>query len=114
MNIANEKLDKIKSIMTVDMNYFSTTEQAVVRNEYITKVLLDVDIDDQERELLNKNANKNERKLLTPVQELVRQYEMLPCTYQNNQLLRTFLALMVNNRHVDIEDAFKSAFPEYH
>lgn len=111
---AQNKLEKITSIMKLDLQHLNTSEQAIVKNEYIVKILLGVEIDDQEKKELNRNGKKNERKISTPIQELIRQYEMVPCTTENNDLLRTFLALMLNGRQIDITDAFRRTFPEYH
>lgn len=109
-----QMLNKIKSIMLNKDNKLNSYDQAVVKNEDVVKVLLGIDFSSDDHKVVFSSEAISDRKLSTPIQDLLSQMNVLKSTELNTGLLRTVYAIMLNGRTADLYHALKTNFPEYH
>ncbi|MFC4213478.1 hypothetical protein ACFOWA_19955 [Pedobacter lithocola] len=108
-----DMLCKIRNILLNPNDHFNHFDRSVVQNEEITKVFLGIDL--TEREIARFYYPKRmEERLSTPIQELVKQMDMLPATERHRSILRNVYAILLNGRSKDLNEVLIKNFPEYY
>lgn len=107
-----EMLSKIRSILIKEYEHFNDYDIPAIKLEEITKVFLGIDKSDREKTKFYYPDRIKER-ISTPVQDLIKQSDMIPGTDRNKCILRSVLALLLNNRGAELMPVLTNKFPEY-
>ncbi|GEM_PF-4667622 len=107
-----EMLSKIRGILIKEYEHFNDYDIPAIKLEEITKVFLGIDKSDREKTKFYYPDRIKER-ISTPIQDLVAQSNMIPGTDRNKCILRSVLALLLNNRGAELMPVLTNKFPEY-
>jgi len=105
-------LSKIRGILIKEYEHFNDYDIPAIKLEEITKVFLGIDKSDREKTKFYYPDRIKER-ISTPIQDLVAQSNMIPGTDRNKCILRSVLALLLNNRGAELMPVLTNKFPEY-
>jgi hypothetical protein len=107
-----EMLSKIRSILIKEYEHFNDYDIPAIKLEEIIKVFLGIEKSDREKTKFYYPDKITER-ISTPIQELIKQSDIIPGTDRNKCILRSVLALLLNNRGAELMPALTNKFPEY-
>jgi hypothetical protein len=107
-----EMLTKIRSIIMKEYEHFNDYDIPAIKLEEITKVFLGIEKSDREKTKFYYPDRIKER-ISTPIQDLVKQSDMIPGTDRNKCILRSVFALLLNNRGAELMPILTNKFPEY-
>lgn len=107
-----EMLNKIRSILMEEYEHFNEFDIPAIKLEEITKVFLGIHKSDREKTKFY-YPDKIKERISTPIQDLIKQSDMISGTDRNKCILRSVLALLLNNRGTDLITVLTNKFPEY-